>query len=244
LLESFLQFSLENLIWWIGAIGFLILPLMGLVIGPKPTELAAISDFEGLIGSTDQVNPEHERIADSMLSGDSMFSNESIFTEDMDFSTTSINELSISMETDISDVLQNEANTPDDTVDMWNKESSFKLSGTQSVPAEGKDNDVATLLSDLNMGGGGLLGDNNISIPEAAAANISEMKFEMDDGSLPAASVQIQGGDPDDMESQLDLATAYIEIGDTASAKGVLNQIILQGNPDQKAQAKGLQSLL
>ena len=42
------------------------------------------------------------------------------------------------------------------------------------------------------------------------------------------------------MASQLDLAKAYIELGDTENAKTILDEIIAQGSEDYRKQAEEL----
>ncbi len=54
-----------------------------------------------------------------------------------------------------------------------------------------------------------------------------------------SADDMVPGG-ADEMESMLDLAKAYIDMGDTANAKKSLEEIISRGNPLQRAEANAL----
>jgi pilus assembly protein FimV len=47
-------------------------------------------------------------------------------------------------------------------------------------------------------------------------------------------------GEVDEIQTKLDLAQAYIDMGDTDGAKGILDEVIAEGNPAQKQAAMGL----
>ncbi len=42
------------------------------------------------------------------------------------------------------------------------------------------------------------------------------------------------------LDAKLDLAKAYVELGDKDSAKNILGEVIAEGNEDQKKQAQDL----
>jgi pilus assembly protein FimV len=44
----------------------------------------------------------------------------------------------------------------------------------------------------------------------------------------------------DEIETKLDLARAYIEMEDTDGAKDILNEIVSEGNPQQRNEAQRL----
>lgn len=46
--------------------------------------------------------------------------------------------------------------------------------------------------------------------------------------------------DMDEVETKLDLAKAYIDMGDSDSAKDIISQVIAKGNDEQKEMAKQL----
>jgi pilus assembly protein FimV len=77
------------------------------------------------------------------------------------------------------------------------------------------------------------------------------------DGELEAASLALSGDDADELEfdlsdfdqvdeaeTKLDLATAYIEMGDPSGAKSILEEIMAEGNDEQQSRAKTLLSEL
>ena len=46
--------------------------------------------------------------------------------------------------------------------------------------------------------------------------------------------------DVDEVSTKLDLARAFIDMGDTEGARGSLEEVISEGNEEQKAEAKAL----
>ena len=46
--------------------------------------------------------------------------------------------------------------------------------------------------------------------------------------------------DVDEVSTKLDLARAFIDMGDTEGARGSLEEVMSEGNDDQKAEAKSL----
>ena len=47
-------------------------------------------------------------------------------------------------------------------------------------------------------------------------------------------------GDVDEMDTMMDLAKAYIDMGDNDSASSALGEIVKSGNPEQKSEAENL----
>ena len=47
-------------------------------------------------------------------------------------------------------------------------------------------------------------------------------------------------GEVDEVQTKLDLAQAYIDMGDTDGAKGIIDEVIAEGNAAQKQAAMGL----
>ena len=65
-----------------------------------------------------------------------------------------------------------------------------------------------------------------------------ESQGEEDDSDVLTVS---SGDDEDqDIASRLDLAKAYIELGDSDNAKSILDEVINQGNDEQRQQAEDL----
>ncbi len=52
------------------------------------------------------------------------------------------------------------------------------------------------------------------------------------------------GGELDEVGTKLDLARAYVEMGDKEGAREILNEVLAEGNASQKADAKGMMSSL
>ena len=57
---------------------------------------------------------------------------------------------------------------------------------------------------------------------------------------IPRADQPREQSPEDQIATQLDLARAYIEIGDKQSARGILDEVMARGNADQKQQAEAL----
>ena len=67
--------------------------------------------------------------------------------------------------------------------------------------------------------------------PTQAVASIADVD-DIDDLMLP--------DDVDEVSTKLDLARAFIDMGDTEGARGSLEEVMSEGNADQKAEAKAL----
>ena len=81
--------------------------------------------------------------------------------------------------------------------------------------------------------------DGSLPLPEVQA--LSEPAFDApaapaDAGALSAAHME--------METKLDLAIAYQEIGDKEGARELLDEVIRGGNPEQAARANSMRSAL
>ena len=48
------------------------------------------------------------------------------------------------------------------------------------------------------------------------------------------------GGDADAASTKLELARAYLDMGDVEGARGMLEEVVSEGNPGQRAEAKRL----
>ena len=70
---------------------------------------------------------------------------------------------------------------------------------------------------------------------KTASLNLSDLSLDLGD-SKPAAS---SGGSSDSaVSTKLELAKAYVEIGDTDGAKEILNEVAREGSPSQQDEAK------
>jgi pilus assembly protein FimV len=87
--------------------------------------------------------------------------------------------------------------------------------------------------------------------PAAAAGTDSGLDFKLDDltiGDAKAEPAAAAGGEKDghwyDVQTKFDLAKAYQEMGDKDGAKEILQEVIKEGDAEQKAQAKSLMDSL
>ena len=87
-----------------------------------------------------------------------------------------------------------------------------------------------------------------LSVEDAAApAGAGAAQLTMDNDDELETTVLIPRSDQpqeqsleDQIATQLDLARAYIEIGDKQSARGILDEVMARGNAEQKQQAEAL----
>ncbi len=71
----------------------------------------------------------------------------------------------------------------------------------------------------------------------APALDLSDLSLDLDTPAESAAPADA-GGDPSAVATKLELAKAYIEIGDTDGAKEILNEVAREGNAAQQDEAK------
>lgn len=96
------------------------------------------------------------------------------------------------------------------------------------VTAEDHEDDVfAEALSDFNKGG------TNLDLSKFDADN-----FEVSDEDMDAELDFL--ADADEAATKLDLARAYIDMGDTEGAKDILSEVVSEGNDEQRNEAKQL----
>lgn len=102
-------------------------------------------------------------------------------------------------------------------------------------------------LGDLDFGD---LGDSTPAAEEPAevSLDLSELDTGDDFGDLTSDDSSTSGadddifGDGDEISTKLDLAQAYIEMGDGEGARSMLDEVVVQGNAQQKQQAEALLS--
>ena len=70
------------------------------------------------------------------------------------------------------------------------------------------------------------------------ATSLSDFSLDLDAPVAPSAGDQ--GGDSSAVATKLELAKAYVEIGDSDGAKDILNEVAREGSPAQQAEAKKL----
>jgi pilus assembly protein FimV len=77
-----------------------------------------------------------------------------------------------------------------------------------------------------------------VAPPPAPALDLSDLSLDLDSPGDPAPPSG--GGDPSAVATKLELAKAYIEIGDTDGAKEILNEVSREGNAAQQQEAKSI----
>jgi pilus assembly protein FimV len=89
--------------------------------------------------------------------------------------------------------------------------------------------------------------DNSLSFDAVDEAAADADNFELDAVDLPADSdtpdLEFDIGDLDDIdeaETKLDLASAYIDMGDPDGARSILNEVLVEGSEEQKNRAHEL----
>ena len=95
------------------------------------------------------------------------------------------------------------------------------------------------LTSNEDASSGGMDLDATLKIPDIGM----EVDEEDDDDHtvfVPRSTDAQEQSVEDEVATKLDLAKAYVELGDKDSARGILEEIIQEGNPQQKATAKEL----
>jgi pilus assembly protein FimV len=87
--------------------------------------------------------------------------------------------------------------------------------------------------------------DTNLPAEEKAKADEASGEFNIDsldigdDAGL--GEVSIEGGDAgSEIDTKLDLARAYIDMGDPDGAKNILDEVVQDGNEQQQAEARKL----
>lgn len=101
--------------------------------------------------------------------------------------------------------------------------------------------DIGTDVSDISF-------DDEISLGDAAARETG-LSFEREEGGVSAAVAEpgVDEGDPDQWDeaaTKLDLAKAYIDMGDAEGARSILEEVQVEGNADQQRQATALAAQL
>ena len=163
----------------------------------------------------------------------------------------------VDMELDLSE-LQLEADPADQKadLDMELDLSEFDLEAAAATPDSGADTDFD--LSELDNTPSHITDatphaqsrPEDMSAEDAAApagatgAGAGQLAMDDDDELetilIPRADQPQEQSPEDQIATQLDLARAYIEIGDKQSAKGILDEVMARGNADQKQQAEAL----
>ncbi len=77
-------------------------------------------------------------------------------------------------------------------------------------------------------------------VPPAVEEGSEQERQDEDDSLNFEDNITASLTDMDEIETKLDLAKAYVDMEDEASAKGILQEVLEQGNEEQKAEAQSL----
>lgn len=133
------------------------------------------------------------------------------------------------MELDLSEFELESAAAPDSGADM-----DFDLSELDDTPSHTTD---ATPYAESQPEA---LSVEDTAAPAAGTAELAMDDDEIETVQIPRAGKPQEQSLEDQIATQLDLARAYIEIGDKQSAKGILDEVMASGNAEQKQQAEAL----
>jgi pilus assembly protein FimV len=141
-------------------------------------------------------------------------------------------ELSIEMPTELTDDLP-------DTLDFSNTEELAAFEQNDAVLDSDLDADLDLHLSDLGDLDSGL----NLSttdVADAAPEVTAETLTAESATTATAEADEFDFADSDEVATKLDLARAYIDMGDTDGAREILDEVVAEGNDEQKGQASEL----
>jgi pilus assembly protein FimV len=175
-------------------------------------------------------------ILDTSASEKSEFDSGPADDVDLDLSlSTGDDSLDISLDSDLVDDIESE------TGDEDSGDLDFDL-----VIDDADDNELVDLEIDSSEEMNDLDMESTVQMPSANvdALSMLDEKEEGDDDDktflVPKSSDVDEQSEDEEMASQLDLAKAYIELGDNENAKTILDEIISQGSDTYRKQAEEL----
>ena len=106
------------------------------------------------------------------------------------------------------------------------------------------DVDASDTLPDLDLNDFDLDLEEEVEAPVRPTTEDAEVAFSEEGGSSLEAVINDDDldflSDDDEVATKLDLARAYMDMGDTDGAKDILQEVLEQGSDEQKEEAKGL----
>jgi pilus assembly protein FimV len=107
--------------------------------------------------------------------------------------------------------------------------------------------DLGDLAADLGDDGDleitGLNKEDSSADEDSGSDDLLDFNLDggLDDEPEPAPAAAPAGDvDPEEVETKLDLARAYVDMGDEEGARDILNEVVTEGTPEQQASAKEL----
>jgi len=195
-------------------------------------------DKEDLLDVTSALNFESEGEADLL---DVTKSSGEDAETDADNSTDTSNEIDLDLGSESPEI-----SLEDDLVDDIAVEADTLVEIDDSTLADdsgGLDFDLDTPEPEIELDDGTIDMDSTVEMPPASVEALSlEDADDEEDHTLmvPKSSDIDEQSEDEEMASQLDLAKAYIELGDNENAKTILDEIIAQGNENYRKQAEEL----
>lgn len=125
-----------------------------------------------------------------------------------------------------------------------NEDFDIGLDGTVDMESIGTDDTVDMGSVDLGAD------DSEISLDIELDEPIPEIELDDDNDDneqtvvMPVSDDVERQSDADEADTKLNLAKAYIELGDTDGARSILDEVVADGSDDQKAEAQSLLSQL
>ncbi len=107
------------------------------------------------------------------------------------------------------------------------KPGAAPLTNVSSSVADDLTLDLDQLSGDLEMDSAELSANSGLEMPDLNAADLT-------------ADDSLSLGNADEMDTMMDLAKAYIDMGDNDSASSALGEIVKSGNPEQRTEAETL----
>jgi pilus assembly protein FimV len=162
-------------------------------------------------------------------------------------------------DSDIANDLEIDLTLDDDSSDADVGSLADDLEIDLTLDDDSSDGDAATPVDDLEMDFDLDMGDDDadaIEIDmdgsvEMPKADLDELGMDIDDDDedededdstvfVPRAAVADEQTSEDEIATKLDLSKAYVELGDKDSARGILDEVMADGNDEQKRTAQGL----
>ena len=176
-----------------------------------------------------------------------------------DSDSLDISELEVDAgDTGIADDLEIDLTLDDDSSDADLALAADDLEIDLSLDDDSSESDAATPADDLEMDFDLDTGEDDadaIEIDmdgtvEMPKADLDELGMDIDDDDddddddstvfVPRAGAADEQTSEDEIATKLDLAKAYVELGDKDSARGILDEVMNDGNDEQKRTAQGL----
>jgi pilus assembly protein FimV len=203
------------------------------------TEQVASSGDESLTASADTIQFETQSFAETLPETEA-----SSFNLGLEQPTIEIEEKEASI-------------TQEDAVDFSFSDTDTALASEGSV--EPVTEEVSTLDISLDTEAADILATNGFSVSESEneeqGAETADSALELD---LSGISLDLGGdiqesnlgdggqvmAEPEEVDTKLDLVTAYLDMGDSEGARELLEEVLKEGGPKQKARAQELYSSL